>query len=143
MDRGGAPANPAPCLATEMALTIAVEPTALRVGQPAMVTVTWTSAVPFDRCKQLLLEIPLLADTRCQLFPLDPPVPETERVGLPVNGIRVFAQSTVLPDRRRRLAFRYELRSREPCVLRAAARPAGVCPVARQSPDRPTAGLYL
>ena len=108
-----------------------------------MVTVTWTSAVPFDRCKQLLLEIPLLADARCQLFPLDPPVPEAERVGLPVNGIRVFAQSTVLPDRRRRLAFRYKLVPREPCVLRAAARAARVRPVARQSPDRPTAGLYL
>jgi hypothetical protein len=105
--------------ATEMALAITVEPAALRVGQPATVTVSWTSAVPFDRCKQLLLEIPLLRDVRCQLFPLDPPVPEAQRVGVPVNGIRVFAQSGILPDQRRVLSLRYKLVPRQPCVLRA------------------------
>lgn len=108
-----------PRLATEMALAIAVEPTALRVGQPATVTVAWTSAVPFERCQQLLLEIPLLTDTRCQLFPLDPAVPEDQRVGVPVNDIRVFARRGVLPDGRRQLTFRYQLVPREPCVLRA------------------------
>ena len=104
--------------ATEMALTITVEPAALRIGQPATVTVTWTSAVSFARCKQLLLEIPLLTDERCRLFPLDPPVPEAERIGLPVNNVRLVAQSGTLPDERRSLTFRFQLVPRAPCVLR-------------------------
>ncbi len=108
----------APRPATEMELAIAVEPAALRVGQPATVTVTWTSAVSFARCKQLLLEIPLLTDERCRLFPLDPPVPEAERIGLPVNNVRVVAQTGTLPDERRSLSFRFQLVPREPCVLR-------------------------
>ncbi|MFZ5829204.1 MAG: BatD family protein, partial [Planctomycetota bacterium] len=108
----------APRRATEMALAISVEPTALRVGQPAAVTVTWTSEVSLKRCRQLFFEIPLLADARCQVFPLDPPVPETEWVGLPVNGIRVFAQSKELPDHRQVLSFRCMLVPTEPCVLR-------------------------
>ena len=105
--------------ATEMALAIQVEPRALRVGQPATVTVTWTSAVPFERCQQLLLEIPLLTDARCQVFPLEPPVPEAERIGLPVNNMRVIAQSGVLPEKRRFLSFCYKLIPREPGVLHA------------------------
>jgi hypothetical protein len=109
----------APRPATEMALAITVEPTALRVGQPATIIGTWISAVAFERCKQLLLEMPLLADERCQLFPLDPPVPEEERIGLPVHNIRVFAQAGVQPDGRRSLTVRFALVPREPCVLRA------------------------
>jgi hypothetical protein len=104
--------------AAEMALAIAVEPALLRVGQPATVTVTWTSAVSFARCKQLALEIPLLMDERCRLFPLDPPVPDTERIGLPVNNVRLVAQTETLPDERRSLSFRFQLVPREPCVLR-------------------------
>ena len=49
-----------------------VEPTTLRVGQPATLTVTWNSAVSFARCKQLLFEIPLLADERCHVYPARP-----------------------------------------------------------------------
>jgi hypothetical protein len=104
--------------ATEMALTISVEPTALRVGQAATVNVTWTSAVPFARCKQLLLELPLLADSRCRLFPLDPPVPDEERIGLPVNNLRLVAQKGTLPEERRFLSFCFKLVPSEPCVLR-------------------------
>ena len=102
-----------------MDLAIAVEPATLRVGQPATVTVTWTSAVSFARCKQLLFEIPLLTDERCRLFPLDPPVPEAERVGLPVNNVRLVAQSGTTPTGRRSLSFRFKLVPSEPCVLRA------------------------
>jgi len=109
----------APRSATEMTLKVAVEPTALRVGQPATVTVTWTSEVSFTRCKQLLFEIPLLADERCHVFPLDPAVPESEGVGLPVNNVRMVAQTDTLPDGRQSLSFRYKLVPREPCVLRA------------------------
>ncbi|NLS90690.1 MAG: protein BatD [Planctomycetaceae bacterium] len=105
--------------ASEMSLAVAVEPTMLRVGQPATVTVTWNSAVSFTRCKQLRFEIPLLADERCRVFPLDPPVPESEGIGLPVNNIRMVAQADALPDGRQSLSFRYQLVPREPCVLRA------------------------
>jgi len=108
-----------PCLATEMALAVAIEPTQLRVGQPATVTVTWTSGVSFVRCKQLRFEIPLLADGRCHVFPLAPPVPESEGIGLPVNNIRMIAQQATLPDGRQSLSFRYKLVPREPCVLQA------------------------
>ena len=73
----------------------------------------------FARCKQLLFEIPLLADERCHVFPLDPPVPESEGVGLPVNNVRMVAQAETLPDGRQSLSFRYKLVPREPCVLRA------------------------
>ena len=88
----------APRPATEMDLAIAVEPATLRVGQPATVTVTWTSAVSFARCQQLLFEIPLLTDERCRLFPLDPPVPEAEQVWSTVNNVRLVAQSGTMPD---------------------------------------------
>ena len=106
--------------ATEMSLAIAVEPTSLRVGQPATVTVTWTSDVAFERCQQLFLEVPLLTDSRCQFFPLDAAVPPEEQLGLPVNNIRVVARSSVLPDGRRLLSFAYKLVPREPCVLRSS-----------------------
>lgn len=108
----------APRPAKEMALAITVEPAELRVGQPATVTVTWTSEVPFSRCQQLLLEIPLLTDERCQPFPLDHPGPEAERIGLPVNRLRVVGQSGALPGGRHVLSFRYKLIPRVPCVLR-------------------------
>ncbi len=108
-----------PRLATEMSLAVTVEPTQLRVGQPATVTVTWTSGVSFVRCKQLRFEIPLLVDGRCHVFPLAPPVPESEGIGLPVNNIRVVAQQATLPDGRQSLSFRYKLVPREPCVLQA------------------------
>ena len=105
--------------ATEMTLEITVEPATLRVGQPATLTVTWSSAVSFARCKQLLFEIPLLADERCYVFPLDPAAPASEGVGLPVNNVRMVAQADTLPDGRRSLSFRYKLVPREPCTLRA------------------------
>lgn len=109
----------APRPAAEMGLEVTVEPTALRVGQPATVTVTWTSAVPFARCKQLLFKIPILADARCRIFPLDPPGPGGGRIGLPVNNQRVVARKGIAPDGRRFLAFSYRLVPGEACVLRA------------------------
>lgn len=116
----------APRPAAEMTLAVHIEPTALRVGQPALLTATWTSAVAFARCKQLAFEIPVLADERCQVFPLDPPVPEAQRIGLPVNNLRVIAQTGTGPEGRQFLTFRFMLVPREPGVLRAQpARLAG------------------
>jgi len=108
-----------PRAAAEMTLDVTVEPAALRVGQPATVTVTWTSEVSFKRCKQLRFEIPLLADERCHVFPLATPTPESEEVGLPVNNVRMVAQAGTLDDGRRSLVFRCKLVPREPCVLRS------------------------
>jgi hypothetical protein len=108
-----------PRSASEMTLEVTAEPTSLRVGQPATVTITWSSEVSFERCKQLLLEIPLLADDRCRVFPLAPPIPESEEVGLPVNNLRVAAGAETRADGRRSLVFRYKLLPREPCVLRS------------------------
>ena len=107
-----------PRSATEMTLEVQVEPATLRVGQPATVTVTWCSEVSFKRCKQLLFEIPLLADKRCHVFPLTPPATE-EEVGLPVNNVRVVAQAGTVADGRQSLVFRYKLVPHEPCVLRS------------------------
>jgi hypothetical protein len=56
-----------PRSASEMTLDVTVEPATLRVGQPATVTVTWSSEVSFKRCKQLLFEVPLVADRRCRV----------------------------------------------------------------------------
>jgi hypothetical protein len=106
--------------ATEMTLAVAVEPSELRVGQAATMTVTWTSQVAFERCQQLFFEVPLLTDSRCQFFPLDAAVPPEEQIGLPVNNIRVVAQSSTLPDGRRQLSFAYKMVPREPCVLRSS-----------------------
>ena len=137
-----------PRRATEMELAIAIEPPELHVGQPALVTVTWTCGVAdrqatvdqgeaatvgslhsttgtradrqvaFARCKQLVLELPLLADPRCRLFPLEPAVPDEQRIGLPVNNLRIVAQNGRLPDERAFLAFRFMLVPLEPCALR-------------------------
>lgn len=108
-----------PRSASEMELKVTVEPATLRVGQPATMTVTWTSAVSFARCKQLRFEIPLLADERFHVFPLAPPVSDWEGVGLPVNNVRMVAREDSLPEERRSLTFRYKLVPREPCVLRS------------------------
>ena len=111
-----------PRSASEMTLTVDIEPTTLRVGQPTTVTVTWTSDVLFARCKQLRFGIPLLADERCHAFPWDPPEADSKGIGLPVNNIRMVARADTLPGARESLSFRYTLVPREPCVLRT--RPA-------------------
>jgi hypothetical protein len=106
-----------PRAASEMALNVSVQPTSLRVGQPADVTVTWRSAVSFERCRQLLLNVPLLADERLLVFPLEPAA-ESKSIGLPVNGIRVVAEIESRAGQQRSLVVRYKLVPREPGVLR-------------------------
>lgn len=126
----------APRPATEMDLAITVEPAALRVGEPATVSVKWTSAVPFSRCHQVLLEIPLLADERCQFFPLEPTGPESQRTGLPVNHLRVAGENERLSNGWQAISFRYILVPKVPCVLSATAARC-ICALVK---DRPLAG---
>ena len=88
----------APRRADEMNLSIAFSSTSLYVDQPVKMTVTWGSKVPFTRCNELLLELPLLRDPDWEVFPLDPGVPEKERIGLPVNSQRIIARKTTGVD---------------------------------------------
>ncbi len=122
-----------PRVASEMQLHVAVTPRQLRVGQAAAVTVTWSSEVSFERCKQLRFDIPLLRDQRCQIFPVEPPPSETD-IGLPVNNLRVVAQASQLDDGRQALVLRYQLIPRQPGVLRAP--PAQLlCALLKQKPS--------
>ena len=82
----------APHRATEMDLRAELSSTNLYVDQPVTMTVTWKSTSPFTRCQDLLLDIPLLRNSQWDVYPLDPGVPEKERIGLPVNNERVIAR---------------------------------------------------
>ena len=84
----------APRRADEMTLSIALSSTNLYVDQPVKMTVTWNSKVLFSRCNELLLELPVLRDPNWEVYPLDPRVPEKERIGLPVNNQRIIARKT-------------------------------------------------
>jgi hypothetical protein len=82
----------APRRAEEMELSIALSSTNLYTDQPVKMTVTWSSKVPFTRCNELILELPILLNPDWAVYPLDPEVPEKERIGLPVNNQRVIAR---------------------------------------------------
>jgi len=85
----------APRRATEMDLSVQLGSTNLFVDQPVKLTVTWSSTVPFVRCQELLFDIPLLRNASWDVYPLDPGVPEAERIGLPLNNQRIIAQKAV------------------------------------------------
>jgi len=81
----------APRHADEMDLVVALSSTNLYVDQPVEMAVTWSSKVPFTRCNELVLELPILNNPDWEVYPLDPGVPENERIGLPVNNQRIIA----------------------------------------------------
>jgi hypothetical protein len=82
----------APRRAAEMSLRTELSATNLFVDQPVKMTITWNSPVPFPRCQDLLLDIPLLRNSQWEVYPLEPGVPENERIGLPVNNQRAIAR---------------------------------------------------
>ena len=84
----------APRRAEEMELSVAFSATNLVVDQPVKLTVIWKSSTPFSRCHALQMELPLLTNPDWEIYPLDPAVPEKERIGLPVNAQRVIARNT-------------------------------------------------
>lgn len=82
----------APRRADEMTLSATVSATRLYTDQPVKLTLTWSNSVSFKQCEELLFDIPLLRRPSWEVYPLDPGVPENERIGLPVNQQRVIAR---------------------------------------------------
>jgi hypothetical protein len=110
----------APRRADEMALSVAFSSTNLYTDQPVKMTVTWNSEVPFTRCQELQLELPVLRDPNWEVYPLDPGVPEKERIGLPVNNQRVIARN-LSTESGGQLAFDFMLVPRHAGVTRPSA----------------------
>jgi hypothetical protein len=81
-----------PRRAVEMSLRTELSATNVFVDQPVKLTILWNSPVPFQRCQDLLLDIPLLRNSQWEVYPLEPGVPENERIGLPVNNQRAIAR---------------------------------------------------
>ncbi|AKJ64270.1 BatD family protein [Kiritimatiella glycovorans] len=107
-------AAPAARPAKEMDLQVDVSETEAVVDQPIIVTVTWTSRVPFKRCRRLLLDLPLLRGASLGVRAMEPGVPEARRIGLPVNGRRVIARRETIEGRGERIAFSFRIIPREP-----------------------------
>lgn len=107
----------APRPAREMELETVFSTTNPAVGQPVKLTVTWKSSVPFTRCQELELILPLLRHPDWEAYPLDPAVPEKERIGLPVNAQRVIAE-----NKPGQLTFSYQLIARRAGGYRSTAR---------------------
>lgn len=110
----------APRRADEMELTVALSSTNLYVDQPVKMTAIWTSKISFTRCNELLLELPVMRDPNWEVYPLDPGVPEKERIGLPVNGERIIARK-ITTAAEEQLTFSYMLIPRREGIFRPAA----------------------
>jgi hypothetical protein len=111
----------APRPANEMSVDLALSATNLVVDQPVRLSVTWRSGVPFTRCQELLLGLPMLRSPAWEVYPLDPAVPEKERIGLPVNAQRMIARNTQT-EAGYELSFSYSLVPRREGVFPLEAR---------------------
>ncbi len=109
----------APRRAGEMELSFTFSSTNLFVDQPVEMIVTWSSKVPFLRCHEVMLDIPLLHSPDWDAYPLDPKIPEKERMGLPVNSQRVIAGKTT-NSTGEQLTFSYVLIPRKAGSFRLA-----------------------
>ena len=99
----------APRPADEMHLSIHLSSTNLYVNEPVELTVTWSSRAAFTCYNELIFDLPLLRHTSWSVYPLDPGVPEADRVGLPVNYQRVIARKTSSPEYGDQLVFSFML----------------------------------
>ncbi len=99
----------APRVANEMSLSVAVSSTNLYVDEPVELTVTWSSRTPFTRCNEVQMELPILRNTNWEVYPLDPGVPEAQRLGIPVNSRRVIARQANTNSAGDQLIFSYKL----------------------------------
>ncbi len=111
----------APHPAAGMSLGISITPSKVFVDQAATLTVKWTSPVAFSQIKDLVLDLPLLRMEHVDVYPLDPGVPEVERIGLPVNQQRVIAQKGSLPDGSQFLTFAFRIVPRIPAEFPSSA----------------------
>ncbi len=109
----------APRRADEMALSVVFSATNLYTDQPVKMAVTWNSKVPFTRCQELLLELPILRNPDWEVYPLDPGIPENNRIGLPVNNQRVIAEKTIT-ETGEQLVFNFMLVPRREGLSRPA-----------------------
>lgn len=110
----------APHQADGMDLRISLTPASVYVDQVADLTVTWSSSVFFARLKGLLFDLPLLRMDHLDIYPLEPPVPEEKRIGLPVDEERVIAQKGDLPTGGQYLTFSCKVVPRAPGTFRSA-----------------------
>jgi hypothetical protein len=111
----------APRPADEMTVTFDLSATNLVVDQPVELTVTWKSSVPFTRCQELLFGLPLLRNPAWEVYPIEPAVPEKERIGLPVNAQRMIARNAQT-ENGYELSFSYWLVPRSEGVFPIEAR---------------------
>lgn len=98
----------APRRAQKMQLAVEFSATNVVVDQPVRMTVTWNSEMPFTRCQELLFELPMLRNAAWDVYPLDPGVPEKQRIGVPINNERVIARNAQT-ENGYELSFRYWL----------------------------------
>ena len=127
----------APRSATEMTLEVTVEPTTLRVGQPATLTVTWSSGVPFAHVQAASFRNPASGRRAVpRLSTRSPPGPESEGVGLPVNNIRMVAQAGTLAWRTAISLVPLHVGSARAVRVAYAARPARLRPAGRKNVRR-------
>jgi len=108
-----------PHRAEGMDLKVSITPTGIYVDQAAELTVTWSSRTPFSRLKGLFFELPLLGMKNIDVYPIDPAVPEPQRIGLPLNQQRVMAKKSELPEGGQSLTFSFKLVPRAPGVFRS------------------------
>jgi hypothetical protein len=82
--------------------------TNLYVDQAVEMKVCWSSRTPFVQYQELIFEIPLLRSAALAVYPVEPDVPEEQRICLPVNGQRIIAQRSG-DGQKERLCFKYIL----------------------------------
>jgi len=81
-----------PRRAAECRVEITFGATNLYVDQAVVMTVHWQTRTPFIQYQEVVLDLPVLYNQGFIASPLDPDVPEKERIGVPVNAQRVIAQ---------------------------------------------------
>ena len=84
-----------PRRAEECQLEVSFSSTNLYVDQAVELTLKWNSKIPFVQYQDLMLNLPVLQNDDFAVWPLDPGVPEEERIGVPVNGQRIIARKII------------------------------------------------
>ena len=97
-----------PRRAEECQLEVSFSSTNLYVDQAVELTVRWNSKKTFVQYQDLMLNLSVLQNDDFSVWPLDPGVPEDERIGVPVNGQRIIAHK-ITGDQNLSLEFKYML----------------------------------
>lgn len=97
-----------PRRATECSVEVVFNATNLYVDQAFEMTVQWQSSTPFVQYQEVVLDLPMLRHEGFDVYPLDPDVPEKQRIGLPVNAQRVIARKAA-DTQGESLSFKYML----------------------------------